>query len=350
MRVLPFNRTETQPEASYTLFGKLPNRPDFVRINHNHPAALEFDELIQRTFERSSARIDWLGCDVLPGAVDFLYVTRDYRHTMLGVLSPSFDQAGRRYPLVAAAILPSDSIDGFLPCSPIAYEVFFDGLRAQVTNAVENSVEALSCRQFLESEVRSHENACADFELAENIVQRFMATQPAARMGDLLATSLTAPVLQQALLNLIFYREFLQRFDNAATNQIISLPLSGNNGEQALIASAWLSMLSALCVGKGVRGGNWRGSYLVVRQSHDAARLVVSAGRIPEPFPLVMLGAAVDGSTQLDLANEHDAWKSHRMYAEVSYALGRLLADPACLLSTLCDFLGDISRQLEGSH
>lgn len=48
----------------------------------------------------------------------------------------------------------------------------------------------------------------------------------------------------------------------------------------------------------------------------------------------------------LDLGVEQDAWTSHRMYAEVSYALGRLLADPRCSLSELSCFLGDMSRQL----
>jgi len=48
----------------------------------------------------------------------------------------------------------------------------------------------------------------------------------------------------------------------------------------------------------------------------------------------------------LDLGVEHDAWTSHRMYAESSYALSRVLADPACSLATLCTFLGVMSRQL----
>lgn len=333
-------------EASYALFGKLPNRPDFVRVNHLHPAAQEFDNLIQHTFERNAARIDWQPGAGLPAAIDFQYVTRDQRFTMLGVLSPSFDQAGRRYPLVGAAILPSQSIQGLLACSPIAYEVFFDGLREQVANAVDNSVEALSCRQFLESHVRRCDSTSADFELAESVVRRFMAEQAATTLGDLLARHMEVRELQQALLNLVFYREFLRRFDNPATNQIISLPLSSKSGEQALIASAWLSLLAS------VSGGNrWLGSYLIVRPKGGApARLVVSAGRIPEPFSLVMLGAAVDATTQLDLATEQPAWKNHRTYAEVSYALGRLLADPGCLLSTLRDFLGDVGRQLDLAH
>ena len=117
MLILPFNRTETQLTASYSLFGKLPNRADFVRVNANHPVALEFDGQIQNALERMAApRGD--AAAALP--VDFLYISRDQRHLMIGALMPSQDQAGRRYPFIAAAILPGDSVDGFLPVSPIA--------------------------------------------------------------------------------------------------------------------------------------------------------------------------------------------------------------------------------------
>ena len=85
---------------------------------------------------------------------------------MLGVLTPSSDQAGRRYPLVAACIMPYDDIARHLAVLPIAFEVFFDGLREQVINAVENSVEALSCRQFLESSMRTYESGNDDLQLA----------------------------------------------------------------------------------------------------------------------------------------------------------------------------------------
>lgn len=346
MRVLPFNRTETQTAATYTLFGKLPNRADFVRVDANHPVALEFDELIQSALEQMAGEAGVLDGAETSGTVDFFYVSKDQRQIMLGVLMPSQDQAGRRYPLVAAVILPYDSIEGYLPVAPIAYEVFFDGLRDQVANAVENSVEALSCRLFLESNLHTYETAEDDLELAQSVVDRFMSMQPVSRVGNLLREAPFQASLQQTLLNIAFYQAHLRRFDNRATNQLFLLPLSGNKGEQCLIASAWLTILSALWW-ETESGHSWRGSYLFLRRSDEGAQLVASIGKIPASFSKVILGGDVTAPMVLELGAENEAWMSHRMYAEASYALGRILADPECRLAELCTFLGDVSRELE---
>jgi hypothetical protein len=126
------------------------------------------------------------------------------------------------------------------------------------------------------------------------------------------------------------------------------LPLSSNKGEQGLLASTWLAILSALWPATDP-GASWHGSYLVIRRPEEGAHLVASVGRLPDSFTNVMLGGAIERPMLLDLAAENEAWMSHRMYAEASYALGRILADPDCRLSMLCGFLGNMARQLEGS-
>src|SRR6476469_11006251 len=113
MMVLPFKRAEAGAAATYTLYGKLRNRADFVRVNADHATVTEFDDLIQRTFERLSVEQGWEQSYDSGAPVEFQYVSRDARHTFIGVLTPSSDQAGRRYPLVAGAIIPSDSIAGY---------------------------------------------------------------------------------------------------------------------------------------------------------------------------------------------------------------------------------------------
>lgn len=345
---LPFKRAETGIPATYTLYGKLPNRADFVRVNADHAAAAEFDELIQRTLERLAGEEGWGQSYDACGPVEFQYVSQDLRHTILGVLSPSRDQAGRRYPLVAGAILPSESIAGYGHVAPIAYEVFFDGLREQVSTAVENSVEALSCRQFLESQLRANDTAAADLELARDVVAHFMHTTSVRTLGTLLASQAEPCEFAQVLLNLAFYRAFLRRFDNPATNQIIQLPLPTGEGERALVASAWLSVLKVLWKGSG-NGEPWRGNYLVLDMDRPHAVLVTAFGKVQERFTTVMLGGPLDGSCRLDLTIEHDAWVNHSLYAEVSYALGRLLAEPGLSLQALCDFLADVAGKLESA-
>jgi type VI secretion system protein ImpM len=347
--VLPFKRAATDAAATYTLYGKLPNRADFVRVNANHPVVTEFDELIQRAFERLSSEGDWAQSYDNGGPVEFQYVSRDLRYTLIGVLTPSRDQAGRRYPLVAGAILPSESIAGYVHVAPIAYEVFFDGLREQVNTAIENSVEALSCRQFLESHLRTSDTAAADLDLAQSVVAHFMGATSASRLNDLLVADSRSATLEQALLNIAFYRAFLRRFDNPATNQIILLPLPADRGEQPLIASAWLSMLDVLW--QGVKDKQpWRCNHLLLQHTaSENVMLAVCFGKVNENFTTIMLGKTLDPPLLLDLCNEQDAWTNHRMYAEVSYALSRILADPALPLSGLCTFLQDVGHKLDDS-
>lgn len=346
MMVLPFRRADSGISASYTLYGKLPNRADFVRVNADHPAAAEFDGMIQRTFERLAWQERWEACYDASTPVEFLFVSRDQRHSLLGVLAPSRDLSGRRYPLVAGAILPSDSIAGYVHVAPIAYEVFFDGLREQVVSAIENSVEALACRQFLESQLRASDTAAADLALADGVVSRFMQASPAMLLDTLLAVDPCSAGIEQALLNLAFYRAFLRRFDTPATNQIIQLPLPANKGERALVASAWLSILDVLWRGRK-SCDPWRGNYVVLEKTAGQYVLATAFGRVDERYGAVMLGRAPDTSSSLELAREQLAWTNHRLYAEVSYALGRLLAEPGLSIKSLCDFMRDIGGTLE---
>jgi type VI secretion system protein ImpM len=344
--VLPFRRIEAEAAGGYALYGKLPNRAEFVRVNAHHPAIAEFDELIQRTLERLAARDDWAdsydGC----GPTSFQLVSGDFQHTLVGVLAPSRDQAGRRYPLVAAAISPGFTMAGHARVAPIAHEVFFDGLREQVRNAIENSVEALSCRQFLESQSQVNASAAADIDLAVSVVSRFMSTTPAMRLDGLLAEHEQGARLEQALLNLAFYRAFLRRFDNVATNQIIVLPLPQASGEQALIACAWLSVIDAL-FGRDDSGTGWRGNYAILHTSRGEMALLTCFNKVHEKFSMLMLGGTSEASMVLDLCNEHEAWKNHRLYSEVSYALGRLLGDRTLSIRDLCRFLEDVGQKLK---
>jgi type VI secretion system protein ImpM len=249
------------------------------------------------------------------------------------------------YPFIATAIHPTERVGDYLPVLPIAYEVFFDGLREQAVNAVQNSVEALSCRQFLERALHPALSNADDLQLASNVVSRFAAQVPCERIADLLARNQVGATLHQALLNIAFYMDYLRRFDSRATNQIIALPLPDAVGEQALLASAWLSLFVSLWPS---RSASWLScSHLTVRGGGEGVQLIICVGSVSDSFVSVLLGCPIDPKMQLDLAQEHEAWKSHRMYAEASYALGRVLADPDFRLAALCEFLEDMSRLLE---
>lgn len=342
--ILHFKRAETDIAPAYAIYGKLPNRADFLRINANHPVATEFDGLMQRALEQFAGEQGRLTQYDARLPVEFQYISRDARHVLVGVLVPSTDLAGRRYPLLAGVILPGEAIGGNLHTAPIAHEVFFDGLREQVVNAIENSVEALSCVQFLESQVQSRDAAAADLELAHRVVRLHRRNTPIRHLRDLLTEEKQTLRLEQLLLNLVFYRTFLRRFSNPATNLAFLLPLPAERGEQALIASAWLSILNALGEKQSDDGG-WRGNYFVLR-SKGRTTLVACFSSMYDKIAAIMLGNPPEASQLLDLESEQEAWRGHHLYAEVSYAIDRLLGDPSLSVEALCDFLAGVDDQL----
>jgi type VI secretion system protein ImpM len=336
--------TLLRPQESsipYVVFGKLPNRPDFVRINATHPVATEFDEFIQNVMEHFRTQEGWEERYDFASVIDFCYPTRDQKWLFTGALMSSCDQSKRRFPLVAGVAFPAQVIGGERRLMPIACEVFFEGLREQLSTAIDNSVEAMACRQYLESQTATWSIGANDIPLAGEIVKHFMDTQHPAILETLLAEKYPPGTLMQALLNIAFYRDFLRRFNNPAAIQVIELPLQGGRGEAALHACAWLSLLAA------ISGSTepWHGGFLL-KQGRDSARLYATFGRMPEKTLMVAMGGETRDDTRLNLHAEQKTWQSHRLYAETAYAMDRVLADPGLTLTNLQFFLKETGQKI----
>lgn len=328
----------TESTMPAIVFGKLPSRPDFIRINATHPVATELDELIQNTLEHFRTQEGWEDRYDSAPILDCCYPSRDQKWIFVGSLASSRDQSGRRYPLVAGAAVPAQTLAGERRLLPIACEVFFEGLHEHLTNAIDNSVEALACRQFLESQA-SIWTGTQDLSLASEIVKRFLDAQHPDTLGAGLASS-----LPQTLLNIAFYRDFLRRFTSPSTHQIIELPLKGGRGEASLHACGWLSILAA------VEGGAdpWSGGFFL-QQGRDQGRLCAACSRLPNESLLMALNGKIREELRLDLGSEQKPWLSHRLYPEVAYALERLLSNPDLTLSSLLAFLRDASHKIAAS-
>jgi len=329
------------PESSIppVVFGKLPNRPDFVRINATHPVATEFDEFVQTVLEQLRTQVDWEERYDFAPVIDFCYPSRDQKWVFTGALLSSHDQSRRRYPLVAGAAFPAQTLGQARSLMPIACEVFFEGLREQLSNAIDNSVEAMACRQFLEAQTASWSSGATDLPLAAEIVQNFLDGHHPAVLEARLPTALSS--LGQALLNISFYRDFLRRFCAPSALQVIELPLQGGRGEAALHACAWLSILAAIAGS----AEPWSGGFLL-KQGRDHARLYASLGRMPERALLLAMGGEIPEGARLDLTSEQTTWQAHKLYAETAYAMERLMADPALTLSSLLVFLCNAEQKI----
>lgn len=341
--VLPFISRPASDPGSYAMIGKLPNRADFVRHNAAHPVVGEFDALVQTALEQMSAVLGWEDRYDAASRTDFYYTSGDRRWVFYGGWQASRDLSGRRYPFVAGVIRPVDDISAEASLVPISLEVFFDGLHAQIGNAIDNSVEAVSCREFLHANCPAEARSDADRELARGLVQRFLGSHTVAELESFLV-AVGIPSLQQALLNIAFYLAFLRRYENPGVIQEIALPLPAGKGEGALYASTWLTLLTALWGKKP-----WTGSYFLHAGSANPG-LSVSFGRMPRKLDYVFDGHGSNGSeSALDLGRENELWRGHPEYAETAFALGRVLSDPRQPLSIVADLLAEVGKKLSAA-
>ncbi|WP_205231554.1 type VI secretion system-associated protein TagF [Azospira oryzae] len=340
---LSFMSRPASDPGTYAMMGKLPNRADFVRLNAVHPVVGEFDGLVQTALEQMSAGLGWeTRYDAAP-RTDFYYTSADKRWVFYGGWQASRDSSGRRYPFVAGVIRPVEDLSAEASLVPISLEVFFDGLHSQIANAIDNSVEAVSCREFLQANCVAEARNDADKGLARGLVRQFLESHTVAELeGFLVATGI--PSLQQALLNIAFYLAFLRRYENPAVIQEIALPLPVGKGEGALYASTWLTLLTALWGKKP-----WTGSYFL-HAGTSAPGLSVSFGRMPRKLGYVFDGHGSNGAeSALDLGKENELWRGHPEYAETAFALGRVLSDPRQPLSIVADLLAEIGKKLSAA-
>lgn len=332
----------TENSATYTIFGKLPGRADFLRINAGHPVAQEFDDLLARGLDSAAAMPGWSEHYDRSGPSDFCYASRDGRHTFIGVIHPSRDSAGRRYPLVAGVIVPGESISDCLPVLPIAYELFFSGLREQLASGIENSVEMLACRQFLEAQLTSSQHANADLDLARGLLARFQQLQPAASLEKLLGEASGNGILERSLINIGFALELSRRFTSPTMQQLIMLPLPENASEDAFFSASWLMIYMAFSrqLLKGTMPG-----YFVTR-IEGKTRFIVVPGQVPPRFVPALLGAALDPLCVLELDAPSPPWAAHRLYAEASYLLGRELLDSQASVRRVIEFITQLAEKI----
>ncbi len=337
---LPFMSRSSPDTCSYAVLGKLPNRPDFVRYNAVHPVIREFDGVVQTALEQLSVDLGWEALYDRAPRTDFYYTSADGRWVFYGGWQVSRDQSGRRYPFWAGLIRPVEELSWDAPLVPISHEVYFDSLHSQISNAIENSVEAVACREFLQSQGGMESRGGADRDLARGLVGQFLSDHTVADL-ELFLSSVGIPSLHQALLNIAFYLAFLRNYDNPALIQEIALPLPKGKGEGALFASTWLTILSALW-GKTP----WRGSYFI-HTGTDTPGLSVSFSRMPRKLGYVFEGLGGQGKeSALDLATENGLWRTHAEYAQTAFALSRVVSDPQQPLSVVVGVVEEIGEKL----
>ena len=122
---------EDQASSSATsqhasLFGKLPTVLDYVRINHDSPAAIALDEWLSRALQDLTVA----GQTFSSARFRFLFAPQGSEHALAGVLGPSRDRAGRKFPLSVFTRLPVRAIARSFASTPRVCAAFFDAADA----------------------------------------------------------------------------------------------------------------------------------------------------------------------------------------------------------------------------
>jgi type VI secretion system protein ImpM len=338
---LAFWRQDTSAAATgYCLFGKLPRRADFLRVNATAPVAHEYDQLLAKTITSLAQDPGWETAYDITAATLFAYRGRDRQSWLFGGQCPSNDQQGRRFPLVGGITLSTAKIGANLPLVPLAYEVFYSGLVGHLENAVTNSVDAVTLRSFLEGVADADTRIESDFELSDRLLRQFTATHTANDLLTILRCAYPHASLEQALLNIAFYANFLRHFPQAATAQEIVLPLPADLGTAALAASAWLRLIG------GLAGDARRICGFFFRRDV----LIVGIDLFSDNFsPLLPLIHSAKGRG-LMLTSELEAWRAHPFYPEIRYALKRLIAEPNVPLQAVFECAEQIGSRLLSSE
>jgi type VI secretion system protein ImpM len=118
--------TQAHSERAASLFGKLPTVLDYVRINHDSKTAIALDEWLSRALQDLTVA----GQTFSSTRFRFLFAPQGSDQAITGVLGPSKDRAGRKFPLSVFAQLSVRGIARSFASAPRACAAFYEAADA----------------------------------------------------------------------------------------------------------------------------------------------------------------------------------------------------------------------------
>jgi type VI secretion system protein ImpM len=142
--------------SSALCFGKLPSHADFIRFNAASQEALTMDEWLHHGlyFARTQLGGGWEQEFARAPSYRFIFNPENTNRFLTGVMQPSQDKSGRRYPFLVSLMLDRRWLgDGTLHLAPPSFSSFFEGagqLAQRAMNGVDvrqvtDSTQALHC-------------------------------------------------------------------------------------------------------------------------------------------------------------------------------------------------------------
>lgn len=336
---LNFKRPPRAP-VDFCIFGKLPRRSDFVRVNAAHPGAVYLDGLVANSLKHLPTDSQAVAAYRQMPSTSLVMRHHDANSLFLGALQPSYDEAGRNFPLVAGAFLVEGEERPPLAQVILAKELFFSGLREQLLSAVDNSVEMLACRNFLEEQSLFNASYAADLDLARQLLDQHLQHTTAAGLQAVLSQS-SAGQLDKVLLAFIFQQQLSQKFASSLPSQIFLLPLPDRDGEDILFAAMWLALYQA-----ATETDPKRTEQFLLLNTPKGRYLALVPGHLLDQHFSNCWGLAIESSYLIDVSEESAPWRSDKAYVEAAYVLGRRLCDQRIPVSELRDVIRNIAQSI----
>lgn len=336
-----FKRQQDIPDQ-YCVFGKIPRRADFVRINATHTLVVALDNIIAasiRDLKNDTERI--ARYEAMP-ASPFVFRSTNRQWLFIGVIQPSRDEGGRYYPLVAGKLIFTDDTQPVLEDCVLANELFFCGLREQLNNSMDNAVEMVACRQFLEEQSRFGSSSSFDVILAQQLLQKNLQMTRVSALEPLLQRSARGS-LAMLMLAFMFYRQLLEKFGNSLMPQFFLLPLPAEDGGEVMAAAIWIALYRAATA--AFAAGDEQCLWL---QRPDGHYLLLIPGVLSSEIVALCLGAEIDDKHVIDTMDPDAPWQKHQNYAEAAYVLGRQLNGDDLTIAALCGVARNLSHSIAG--
>jgi type VI secretion system protein ImpM len=256
--------TQTPSGPAASLYGKLPTVLDYVRINHGSPAAIALDEWLSRALQDLTVA----GQTFSSTRFRFLFAPQGGEQALIGVLGPSKDRAGRKFPLSVFATLPVRAIARSFASAPRAAATFFEAadalLDAAVTLSRDDAAEQLGRLVTPSPQAFLEESEGLRSKLAERSFAAFgeslFAGQPSAAEA----------ALSRAVSTLVQVRM-------GSTDRVNVLDCPVNEEQDVL---AWLSLAQSVL--------SWSNEVpsLFWTTRSEPGRLLIALGAAPQALPL----------------------------------------------------------------
>ncbi len=121
------------------LFGKIPAKGDFIRHNVSSATARAFEQWVQE----SNDSLRGAGGELPAHAIRIVFTPPGSDTTIVGVLVPSQDKVGRKFPLVIFGSAPVAETRNHFSLTPVIWAPFLDSAAALGERAAEMELDQL---------------------------------------------------------------------------------------------------------------------------------------------------------------------------------------------------------------